>query len=686
MSLNFVFVFVAWIIIEAILSHTSFAQNIQESELWINTTYQAEDVGIRCGKLPQCKAWNSWWKLQIGDITPTTEIIDLLSSRKVKVSLNSIVQLTAFGLPKYLLSKYKIVHINFKKVCGNYSRYLLIDSISAAKKRGINLSEICNNYETKKKEFLGVEDGRNIYSYFSNSTEISREPDILELEMNKPNGLLTEKKNQDDLQRIKRSLLIQSEGIHIINPRAKITYQISANFMQLASMIIVRNQRVADFYELGEMTSILEFHKGLQIDLERIENNGYSREKINNLTMFFKRGIELSNILSIFDSEIMSNMVPLSSSLLMTILNESNYDSRSPPIIHKGKITEVFFGILIQSMSNFDQNTMDYDMDMWLRMAWHDQRLAHQFDRPILVNDENFLKKIWRPAPFFQNAKEAEYHRMITLNFWLYIFPNGEIFFETHIYLKPSCKLILCKYPHDNQVCSLKITATSGQNSIRYIWFPRLSDAIRMNKLMESELYVEKCYKRYCNGVRKTGNFSCLEASCLLKRNLGYHMTRTYVPTATCVVFSWISVWLPEEFVTGRIFGSLTLFLTLSAESSAVKEMLPKVSYMKAIDLWFGFTASFVFITMLEALIVISLEHKSRRLRKKAESGVDDMSRYQMMLLMLESGRYHSTARNIDRYCRTLYPVVFLLFLLIYYFVIIEGDETKCLRRTNDEL
>lgn len=77
-----------------------------------------------------------------------------------------------------------------------------------------------------------------------------------------------------------------------------------------------------------------------------------------------------------------------------------------------------------------------------------------------------------------------------------------------------------------------------------------------------------------------------MEASCLLKRSLGYHMTRTYIPTATCVVFSWISVWLPEEFVTGRIFGSLTLFLTLSAESSAVKEVLPKVSYMKVSFAW----------------------------------------------------------------------------------------------------
>lgn len=109
-------------------------------------------------------------------------------------------------------------------------------------------------------------------------------------------------------------------------------------------------------------------------------------------------------------------------------------------------------------------------------------------------------------------------------------------------------------------------------------------------------------------------------------------MAQTYVPTATCsfhsnnfhhfriewtlpgVLFSWISVWLPEEFIEGRIFVALTVFLTLSAESNAAKEILPRVSYVKAIDVWFGFTAIFIFSTMLQALAVISLEHLSRKM------------------------------------------------------------------------
>ncbi|VDK70038.1 unnamed protein product [Anisakis simplex] len=102
-------------------------------------------------------------------------------------------------------------------------------------------------------------------------------------------------------------------------------------------------------------------------------------------------------------------------------------------------------------------NFQDYDMDVWLRMAWRDPRLAHGFDRPIMINEETFLKlvtirfhhfywtdltelnvleflsfrKLWRPDPFFANAKKASFHRVTYLNFYMLIFPQGEIFFET---------------------------------------------------------------------------------------------------------------------------------------------------------------------------------------------------------------------------------------------------------------
>lgn len=70
-------------------------------------------------------------------------------------------------------------------------------------------------------------------------------------------------------------------------------------------------------------------------------------------------------------------------------------------------------------------------MDIYLRMAWRDFRLIHNFSKPLLVKDEDLLKSIWRPDPFFSNSKESEFHEVTFLNFLLRIFPGGEIYYET---------------------------------------------------------------------------------------------------------------------------------------------------------------------------------------------------------------------------------------------------------------
>ncbi|KAL3090872.1 hypothetical protein niasHS_007247 [Heterodera schachtii] len=375
---------------------------------------------------------------------------------------------------------------------------------------------------------------------------------------------------------------------------------------------------------------------------------------------------------------------PLPSSVLEPILDRGNYDPRSAPAFVQGRPVEVRVGIHVQSIANFQLATMDYDMDMWLRMSWRDPRLAQNLSTPILINDELFLRRIWRPDAFFVNARDALFHRVTRLNFYAFVFPTGgEVFMEARLYLKPKSQLVLCKYPHDSQTLRLRISSiASTYGSVRFRWFSAPSNAIRVHgQLQLPDLYIDGLQSGECRSARKTGNFSCLEARFLMKRSIGYHLWQTYVPTATCVLFSWISVWLPEEFVEGRVFVALTVFLTLSAESSSAKETLPKVSYVKAIDVWFGFTAVFVFFTMLQALLVIGLEHMSGRARKTVVEQAGELSAPKAIILMMDSRRYHRMARSLDDFFKVMYPVIFVVFLIIYIFVVIEGEEQKCLQQ-----
>ncbi len=72
-------------------------------------------------------------------------------------------------------------------------------------------------------------------------------------------------------------------------------------------------------------------------------------------------------------------------------------------------------------------------MDIYLIMAWRDVRLSNPYGRPILVKEAEILDKIWRPDPFFSNAKEAEFHAVTFLNFLMRVFSDGLVLYETRL-------------------------------------------------------------------------------------------------------------------------------------------------------------------------------------------------------------------------------------------------------------
>uniref|UniRef100_A0A1I7UKL4 Neur_chan_LBD domain-containing protein n=1 Tax=Caenorhabditis tropicalis TaxID=1561998 RepID=A0A1I7UKL4_9PELO len=331
----------------------------------------------------------------------------------------------------------------------------------------------------------------------------------------------------------------------------------------------------------------------------------------------------------------------LGGSFILPVLNKNQYDPFSAPIVFQGSAVVVRFGIYIESMSNFQTSTMDYDMDIYLMMSWRDARLVNPYDKPILVKEEDILEKIWRPDPFFANAKEAEFHEVTFLNFLMRIFPDGLVLYETRVKIKPSCNLILCKYPHDKQTCDLLIKSFAYPvETVRFEWFTRRKDAIDKNPDVKlPELYIDRYETTTCANERKSGAFSCLRAVFRLKRDVGFHIAQTYIPTSLALMFSW------------------------------------------AIDLWFGFITGFVFFTLLQTLFVIGFDKRANQLKKWAGRKTADITEEIREALLQKATRYHKTGRYLDNFCRVFYPLSFILFLLMYYFVFTEGRQDDCMNR-----
>lgn len=94
---------------------------------------------------------------------------------------------------------------------------------------------------------------------------------------------------------------------------------------------------------------------------------------------------------------------------------------------------------------------------------------------------------------------------------------------------------------------------------------------------------------------------------------MGYYLTQVYIPSVLIVILSWVSFWLDFEAVPARISLGLLTVLTMTTQSSGARASLPKVSYVKAIDVWMAMCLFFVFMALVQFAYVNVLSRVEKR-------------------------------------------------------------------------
>lgn len=89
-----------------------------------------------------------------------------------------------------------------------------------------------------------------------------------------------------------------------------------------------------------------------------------------------------------------------------------------------------------------------------------------------------------------------------------------------------------------------------------------------------------------------------------MSRSYGYYMIQVYIPSFLIVCLSWVSFWLNIDAVPARISLGLLTVLTMTTQSSGARATLPRVSYIKAIDIWMATCLLFVFAALIEFSVV----------------------------------------------------------------------------------
>ncbi|KAK6030747.1 Neurotransmitter-gated ion-channel transmembrane region [Ostertagia ostertagi] len=91
-----------------------------------------------------------------------------------------------------------------------------------------------------------------------------------------------------------------------------------------------------------------------------------------------------------------------------------------------------------------------------------------------------------------------------------------------------------------------------------------------------------------------TGSYQRLSLVFQLQRSVGYFIFQTYLPCVLIVMLSWVSFWINHEATSARVALGITTVLTMTTISTGVRQSLPRISYVKSIDVYLVGDLSFL--------------------------------------------------------------------------------------------
>src|SRR6218665_965020 len=116
-----------------------------------------------------------------------------------------------------------------------------------------------------------------------------------------------------------------------------------------------------------------------------------------------------------------------------------------------------------------------------------------------------------------------------------------------------------------------------------------------------------------CGVLWWSGAFPCLELQFVLRRDIGFFLIQVYVPSVLIVILSWVSFWINVDASPARVSIGLLTVLTTTTMSAGARSTLPRVSYIKAIDVWMIICLLFVFTSLIEYAVVNVLSRKTAK-------------------------------------------------------------------------
>ncbi|KFR01832.1 hypothetical protein Y956_14121 [Nipponia nippon] len=264
----------------------------------------------------------------------------------------------------------------------------------------------------------------------------------------------------------------------------------------------------------------------------------------------------------------------------------------------------------------------DYTLTMYFQQAWRDKRLSYNVIPLNLTLDNRVADQLWVPDTYFLNDKKSFVHGVTVKNRMIRLHPDGTVLYGLRITTTAACMMDLRRYPLDEQNCTLEIESYGyTTDDIEFYWRGGDNAVTGVTKIELPQFSIVDYKLITKNVVFSTGAYPRLSLSFKLKRNIGYFILQTYMPSILITILSWVSFWINYDASAARVALGITTVLTMTTINTHLRETLPKIPYVKAIDMYLMGCFVFVFMALLEYALVnyIFFGRGPQRQKKAAE-------------------------------------------------------------------
>ena len=128
--------------------------------------------------------------------------------------------------------------------------------------------------------------------------------------------------------------------------------------------------------------------------------------------------------------------------------------------------------------------------------------------------------------------------------------------------------------------------------------------------------------------------FAGLTATIHFRRRTMYYIFQMYIPCICVVILSWVSFWVDETDGSDRVGLGIATVLTISFMQGALNDNVPRVSYLKSVDYFLLGSFVFVFMTLIEYVLVLKQTRKEKKRKKEKEKKTLERERKREALIV----------------------------------------------------